>query len=270
MEIEKLKLISQEQGLAFKMIVCEFIQAVFLDCLYTLKESEQIYFHGGTSLRFLHQSYRFSEDLDFACPHLSKEKIAKVIEDTRSKTKKILIQFWGPLETELKTINQNFPVLSWWFNVQHPTERGKFKVKLEIGQFPVHLKKLFPLESPSLPLSFHPLVVSQDLTETFADKVNAMAQRNYTKGRDFFDLWYLLRIKNVKLDLSLIQKKFSDYRAKEPLKKLEEIKGALPQLEIGNDLDRFLPRPYWEKLSPKNYALIREAVSEILLQVLKI
>src|SRR5260221_14665772 len=43
----------------------EYIQHLFLSYLYQFPESEKLAFKGGTALRLLFRSPRFSEDLDF-------------------------------------------------------------------------------------------------------------------------------------------------------------------------------------------------------------
>ena len=50
----------------FPNIVREYFQNVFLAKLYTLSEAEKMLFKGGTALRILYGSPRFSEDLDFS------------------------------------------------------------------------------------------------------------------------------------------------------------------------------------------------------------
>ncbi len=48
-----------------KNVVREYIQHLFLSCLYKIKGSEKLLFKGGTALRIIFGSPRFSEDLDF-------------------------------------------------------------------------------------------------------------------------------------------------------------------------------------------------------------
>jgi len=48
-----------------KNIIREYLQHSFLANLYKLKDSEKLLFKGGTALRFVFSSPRFSEDLDF-------------------------------------------------------------------------------------------------------------------------------------------------------------------------------------------------------------
>ena len=48
-----------------KNIVREYIQHLFLSSLYKLPEAEKLLFKGGTALRLIYGSPRFSEDIDF-------------------------------------------------------------------------------------------------------------------------------------------------------------------------------------------------------------
>ena len=47
-------------------ILREYLQLVFLDNLYRMKGMNKIFFKGGTAIRILFGSPRFSEDLDFS------------------------------------------------------------------------------------------------------------------------------------------------------------------------------------------------------------
>ena len=50
-------------------IIREYCQHLFLSYFYQKRKSEQIYFKGGTALRIIYNSPRFSEDLDFTGIH---------------------------------------------------------------------------------------------------------------------------------------------------------------------------------------------------------
>lgn len=58
----------------------EYLQLIFLSHLYQHKKSGEIYFKGGTALRLLYQSSRFSEDLDFTSEY-NKRTVEKIIKD---------------------------------------------------------------------------------------------------------------------------------------------------------------------------------------------
>ena len=60
------KLSRQHQMGVFPNIVREYFQHIFLGELYKLPDAEKLLFKGGTALRIIYGSPRFSEDLDFS------------------------------------------------------------------------------------------------------------------------------------------------------------------------------------------------------------
>ena len=50
---------------SFLNVIREYVQHLFLSHLYALPQSDHLAFKGGTALRLLYGSPRFSEDLDF-------------------------------------------------------------------------------------------------------------------------------------------------------------------------------------------------------------
>ena len=75
------KLATQYQTGLFPNIVREYFQHVFLAELYKLPNIENLHFKGGTALRIVYGSPRFSEDLDFSAFKVSDHAIKKYIED---------------------------------------------------------------------------------------------------------------------------------------------------------------------------------------------
>src|SRR3989338_4749546 len=63
-------------------IVREYFQHLFLSHLYRQKNSDGLLFKGGTALRIVWQSPRFSEDLDFSGINVSIHGIESVLEKT--------------------------------------------------------------------------------------------------------------------------------------------------------------------------------------------
>lgn len=75
------KLATQYQTGVFPNIVREYFQHVFLSELYKLQESEKMLFKGGTALRIVNGSPRFSEDLDFSIFGVAERDLKKFVED---------------------------------------------------------------------------------------------------------------------------------------------------------------------------------------------
>ena len=75
------KLARQYQTSVFPNIIREYFQHVFLGELYKLPEAKQILFKGGTALRIIYNSPRFSEDLDFSLFEVPQNKIKSFVEN---------------------------------------------------------------------------------------------------------------------------------------------------------------------------------------------
>ena len=74
------KLARQYQTGVFPNIVREYFQHVFLGELYKLGEAGKMLFKGGTALRIIYGSPRFSEDLDFSLFEVSQSQIKSFVE----------------------------------------------------------------------------------------------------------------------------------------------------------------------------------------------
>ncbi len=75
------KLATQYQTGVFPNIVREYFQQVFLGELYRLSGTEKMLFKGGTALRIVYGSPRFSEDLDFSVFGVGQRDLKKLVED---------------------------------------------------------------------------------------------------------------------------------------------------------------------------------------------
>jgi len=209
----------------------EYLQLLFLKYFYAQNESKKIYFKGGTALRFLFGSFRFSEDLDFT-NLLPKEKLKNLID----KALQDLTKEGGEVSfKEEKTIANAFC--------------GRIFQKLSELNFPLTIRLDFSLrEKPFLtdtsyietifPVGPYPQVVHLKIEELLAEKVRAVLTR--VRGRDVFDLYFLLS-KKTPIDWKLVNKKMALYKKTADIKKLIEAIKNFPQSEIKEDLTKFLP-----------------------------
>lgn len=74
------KLSRQYQMGVFPHIVREYFQHIFLGELYKLPDGEKMLFKGGTALRIVYGSPRFSEDLDFSLFGVAHNEIKPFVE----------------------------------------------------------------------------------------------------------------------------------------------------------------------------------------------
>src|SRR3989339_559617 len=81
---------TKESQTDFENILREYLQHLFLSYFYQNDKSDQILFKGGTALRIVLSSPRFSEDLDFTGINVSHQEIENIINNTLNNIEKIL------------------------------------------------------------------------------------------------------------------------------------------------------------------------------------
>jgi predicted nucleotidyltransferase component of viral defense system len=175
----------------------EYLQEYFLYTLYKKKIYKDFVFCGGTALRFLHKTKRFSEDIDFSLSYKIKqcdfETVLKIV-------KKEFTAAGYFVEVNYRTVTNvysaflKFPGLLFEYGVS-PHKDEKISIKVEIDVNPPHGGK----EQVTLYNGiFIFYTIHYDLASLLAGKLSALLCRNYTKGRDWYDLlWYLTKFKNL-------------------------------------------------------------------------
>ncbi|PIV09723.1 hypothetical protein COY89_03650 [Candidatus Roizmanbacteria bacterium CG_4_10_14_0_8_um_filter_36_36] len=214
-------------------IIREYLQILFLSYLYKEKQADKIYFKGGTAIRLLFGSSRFSEDLDFSTP-LSKTEIKKTIKIVEKSIQKELpgVNIF-PLYTGKKGLR---------FRLKYQADDYKYPlvIRLDFNEVKkIGKKRLTPLVT-KFPIVIFPLIIHLTDTEILAEKLCALLTRG--KGRDFYDSWFLLE-KSIKIDTKLLKEKLRERGKKFKREKfLKKIK-TYPQKQLVRDLSQFLPRP---------------------------
>jgi hypothetical protein len=169
----------------------EYLQARLLGALQRTGAMIPLAFHGGTALRFLYATQRYSEDLDFALEG-SRERY-----DFRGYLRAIQTELQAEgYGSEIKVNDQKvvhsafvrFPGLLYELGLS-PHRDEVLAVKLEVDTNPpagAGLATTVVRRHVILRLQHH------DRASLLAGKLHAILQRPYLKGRDLYDLlWYL-------------------------------------------------------------------------------
>ena len=179
-EIEKLSTKYQMQPMA---VAREYCQHNILASFYNQRGSEKLLFKGGTALRILFRSPRFSEDLDFTAIYSpTYSEIEDILINTLSD-----LRNWG-FDSDLleakKTTGGYLAKIN--FNLYH----FKFLIKIEIS-FRKSDKKI-QSQTSSIPNDYiHTyVVVHLPLIEIIDGKISALLTR--AKSRDWYDLYFFL------------------------------------------------------------------------------
>lgn len=171
--------------------VREYLQARILGILQRQGAMVPLAFHGGTALRFLFATARYSEDLDFS---LDRKRNGY---DFRAYLRAIEKEFsLERYEVQLKVNDKKtvhsafirFPGLYYELGLSSHS-RETLSIKVEVDTHPPEgatLATTVIRRYAVLQLQHH------DRASLLAGKLHAILQRPYLKGRDLYDLaWYL-------------------------------------------------------------------------------
>ena len=163
-------------------VVREYFQHLFLSHLYRQKDSDHLFFKGGTALRVVWQSPRFSEDLDFTGTNTNIRAIESVVEKT-------LVGVEGEgihvkIDEAKKTSGGYFSILQF----QGEGNRGEIQLEVSLRTAGKAKGETALIVSEFLP----PFTLLHLEEKTLVhEKVSALLTR--AKPRDFYDLYFILR-----------------------------------------------------------------------------
>lgn len=211
-------------------VLREYVQIRFLDIFFRIAPPKTIFFKGGTALRLFYGSDRFSEDLDFTVP--SKENPFELAKQTVSKlTSEIENISIKPINTITGVSAKIY--LSSFIPNQPLTIKLDFSLREHVLMPQVAAIKTI------LPVAGIFLVDALSKEEILAEKIRAVMNRN--KGRDVYDLWYLLHA-GTSITRTFIDKKLAFYHEEFQPNTLFDAIAAWNEKDLYQDIAKFLPK----------------------------
>lgn len=198
----------------------EYCQHLFLAAFYREKGSERVMFKGGTALRLIHGSPRFSEDLDFSGFGVTVGNIEDWVASAAGELESNAISV--SLTESKKTSGGYLGILS--CPVHDMPVQTQIQISLHRRN---HLRGRGVLLTPELVPAYTLTQLPDQLL--VGEMLQALLSRG--KPRDFFDLYFMLR-------KGLVQPEMMSHlrRAKDAL--------MASKIDFGQDLTPFLPRSY--------------------------
>jgi len=196
---------SKRYGTSTSRILQEEAQKTILTGLSRAKAFTVLVFQGGTALRLFYGNPRFSDDLDFV---------------QRNTQERFDLASTAPTVTRF--LRESYPFLTsasfqrqkhdgflqrCIYLIEAPALPRKLRVHLELATIPSYHHQPRILDFP--PLS--PAVEVETAEEILADKIVAFGLRPYLKGRDLWDVSYLVKERNLKVPWPLVYQKATDY-----------------------------------------------------------
>ncbi|MPL72821.1 hypothetical protein SDC9_18612 [bioreactor metagenome] len=210
-----------------KQILKEYIQLMILDYLSTTPYISKISFIGGTNLRLVKGIDRFSEDLDFDCKNLSEDDFIQMTNGVIQ----FLTRFGLKVEvrdkenSKLKAFRRNIYFREFLFDLGlsgHKDERFLIKIESQ-DQGIIYQPIITNIKGCGFfipfPMPSNGVLCSKKIASTI----------NRSKGRDFYDLMFLLS--QTKPDYDFLSKRCG-------INNLDELKQAFDNLLIKVDLKK--------------------------------
>ena len=196
-DLETLERIARtEQTSVFPNIVREYSQHVFLTELYRLPESEHMLFKGGTALRIVYGSPRFSEDLDFSLFSVPAGANQQFVEG-------LFVSVLAEIERvgiHIEIGNKSAVTSGGYFGIATLNIAGYPPVAIELN-ISSRTRADERVEVDSITNNFVPTYTLYHLPqqEIVEEKVFG-ALRERKKPRDYYDLYFLMRKNMLSVD----------------------------------------------------------------------
>lgn len=256
---------ARDTGTRRRNVYQEQVQKAVLTALSMRGCFDSIVFQGGTALRLFYGNPRFSEDIDLV---LNEGVEGYDLSAPMAHAGRFCHDIFPFLESVEVTAQKAPP------EIQRYVLRGRSDDPEQNLRFHVELTSVPSYQNGPRILDFppiHPAIRVEDTSEILADKVCALAFSPYLKGRDLWDIHYLLRERSVEPRWELVRRKIGDYGKRvsdldEGLKRTRErIREAGTQVLEG-ELERFLPRHVLDHYRSV-YDVILESILELMREV---
>jgi len=181
LNIENLEKFTKQAQTSLENVVREYCQHLFLSYLYKQPGSEGLLFKGGTALRIIFRSPRYSQDLDFTGINITQLEIEEIFTNTLANLENTGVKI------ELK---EGKPTTGGYLGI---AIFGAYGMKINV-QIEVSLRKGRGLKGirEMIENDYIPAytLVHLPKEEIVAGKMQALINRH--KPRDFYDYFFLL------------------------------------------------------------------------------
>ncbi|MFA4889533.1 MAG: nucleotidyl transferase AbiEii/AbiGii toxin family protein [Candidatus Omnitrophota bacterium] len=202
-------------------VIREYFQQLFLSYLYQEKGSDSLFFKGGTALRIIWQSPRFSEDLDFTGVNVSIKGIEALMEGALAKIEMEGIQ---AEIIESKSTSGGYLAI---FQFESGEHKNSIQAEVSLRDGKKGLGTAALVQS-DLVMPYTLIHLHENLL--VAEKIQACLTRG--KARDFYDLYFILRSRMAFKEAFIQDKQLKS-------KILKVIKSG--KLDFKRELKAFLP-----------------------------
>lgn len=236
-----------------RALLREYLQYKILEIIFASKYAVKLSFLGGTALRIIYGNTRFSEDLDFDNFNLRSGEFDELSEIVRRG-----LEAEG-LHVEISVTGKE----AFRCNVRFPDILFASGLTAHEGE-----KVLVQIDSLAQGFAYQPdrkIINKFDIfSQVFvtpvdvllSQKIYAALNRKRAKGRDFFDIVFLLSFTKPNYDYLKLKLDLDNPEALR--QRFVEVTSALDFMELGNDVRNFLFNPQ----DAKKVELFKEFITQ--------
>lgn len=226
---------SERENRLPQLVLKEYLQYKILDIIFSSKYGSHIAFMGGTAVRLVYGSDRFSEDLDLDNDALSEHDfsdLTKIVERELLK---------DGIETEFRNTFKGvyhcylkFPRIL-FENKLSPLRDEKILIRLDSFQTK-YARRAEPFALAKADVFSEIRVYPASLL--LAQKIDALFHRDRRKGRDIYDIVYLFSLTNP--DYSYLKKTVGVSCERELMEKMKKLLSEKELSDLARDVSPFL------------------------------
>ncbi len=193
--LENLKEFTDKNQTRLENIIREYVQHLFLSSLYRIKGSEKLLFKGGTALKIIYGSPRFSEDLDFDGQNIYDTKlIDDLFLETVSEIEKVGLEIG--LKEAKPTTGGYLGIIT--YRLYDIFKEMNFEISLRSGAKNDY--EMATIVNDYLPAYS---LIHSPADRIVKGKMAALLDRG--KPRDYYDFYFILRHPELRRCLNLDQ-----------------------------------------------------------------
>jgi len=192
LSLEALRESSEKRGMPvskMRGVLREYLQIVLLKALYNLPEARRFCFTGGTYLRLVYGTKRFSEDLDFNGKKIEKKEFEAVAQKLAAEAEKNGIKAGISFShrENLLIADLSFPQVEKEYGITSKYGNSGIVIKLDMNR---PKWKINPETEVVSGYGITTPVVCTQKGAFFADKIDALIKKD--RARHLFDIIFML------------------------------------------------------------------------------
>ena len=222
-----------------RFILREYLQYKLLQILFDSEYANELCFLGGTCLRIVHGNTRFSEDLDFDNFTIAEDTFAKVSDVLKKQLEQ------EGYDVEMKTVYKGayhcyirFPEILYKEGLSGYREE---KILIQLDTEPQHFN-FVPEKYILNRFDVFTQIFITPLNILLAQKFYAVCNRERNKGRDFFDIAFLLSLID-RPDYNYLEFKMGVCNEKQLKERIIEKCKSVNMQDMAKDVQPFLFNP---------------------------